>query len=180
MIRTSSWLLLCALLLHPGRASADEQGAGDVVTGLLALGTVGATYAYDDSEGRWMLLKSTAVSYTANGLLRLAFNGSDLGTRPNGKGYGFPSGHAGFMAAGASFLQERYGWKLGVPGYLATAYTSYIRVEKTGHHRWRDIIAAVALAHGTALYFVEPDQRRISVAPLFTADALGVGIEYRW
>lgn len=169
-----------ALSLHSGYAVADEQGVGDVVTGLLAIGTVGATYAYDDPEGRRMLIKSTLISYTANGLLRLAFNDTGMGTRPNGKGYGFPSGHVGFMAAGASFLQLRYGWKLGVPAYLATGYVAYIRVEKTNHHRWEDIAAAVVLAHGVALWIVDPYESGVSVVPLLEPEALGVRLAYRW
>ncbi len=169
-----------ALSLQSGYAIADQQGVGDVVTGLLAIGTVSATYDYDDPEGRRMLIKSTFISYGTNGVLRLAFNDTRVGTRPNGKGYGFPSGHAGFMAAGASFLQERYGWKLGLPAYLATGYVSYIRVEKTNHHRWVDIAAAVALAHGVALWIVDPYEPGFSAAPLVEPEALGVRLAYRW
>lgn len=176
-----TWTALCmALSLQSGYAVADDQGVGDVVTGLLAIGTVSATYAYDDPEGRRMLIKSTLISYTANGLLRLAFNDTGVGTRPNGKGYGFPSGHAGFMAAGASFLQERYGWKLGLPAYLATGYVSYIRVEKTNHHRWEDIAAGVVLAHGVALWIVDPYESGVSVVPLLEPEASGVRLVYKW
>ena len=185
MKRKYGWTtLLCAavLSLFGGRASADSQGIGDVVTGLVAAAAVGSTYAYDDPEGRWMLLKSAGTSYTANGLLRLAFDEHEWGTRPNGKGYGFPSGHAGFMAAGAAFMQERYGWQWGVPAWLATGYVSWVRVEITDHHRWRDIAAAVVLAQGVAWWLVEPYENRggVRVSPLFTPEATGVNLAYRF
>lgn len=176
-----TWTALCAALsLHAGPAAADAQGIGDVVTGLVAVVAVGSTYGHDDSEGRQMLIKSTAISYTTNGLLRLAFNDHELGTRPNGKGYGFPSGHAGFMAAGASFLQGRYGSAWGVPAWLATGYVSHVRVNLTGHHYWRDIAAAVVLAQVVSWYVVEPYEGALAVAPMLEPDALGLRLAYRW
>jgi membrane-associated phospholipid phosphatase len=56
----------------------------------------------------------------------------------------------------AGFLQERYGWKFGVPALVAASAVAYIRVDQ-GKHYWRDVIVGGALGYGAALLTVTPD-----------------------
>jgi membrane-associated phospholipid phosphatase len=42
--------------------------------------------------------------------------------RPDGGGLSFPSGHT----SGASYLHYRYGWKYGLPTYLAEAAVGWV------------------------------------------------------
>lgn len=168
--------LMAALLgLHSGTAAAlDETTSGDVVTAILPLASFGIAYFKGDGEGEKQFLRSTTASLVVNSILRLGFEQTSWGTRPNGHPYGFPSGHAGFVTSSAAFLQDRYGWKYGLPAYLLVGYVSYVRVD-TGHHRWRDVIAGSAVSYGISKLFVTP-QNATHIAPIIGPDIIGL----RW
>lgn len=80
-----------------------------------------------------------------------------------------------FAASSAAFLQDRFGWKYGVPAYVMVGYVSYVRVA-TNHHRWRDIAAGVALSMGVSRLFVTPHDAT-HMAPIVGPDWLGMRIE---
>jgi membrane-associated phospholipid phosphatase len=54
-------------------------------------------------------------------------------TRPNGDPRSFPSGHATATFATAMVLQDHYGWKLGVPTFVAATYTAISRLTENKH-----------------------------------------------
>lgn len=135
--------------------SSKEVAATDVLTGVIPLGAFWMTHDRDDKAGRKQYLWSMGTSLVVINAARLAYNETHYGTRPNGHPYGFPSGHIAFLGAGAAFLQDRYGWKWGVPAWLATGYTAYVRVE-TEHHRWRDVLVSGVFAAAASQYFVSP------------------------
>lgn len=152
-----------------------EEGAGDVITGVIPLGALYLTYAKDDNEGRQQWLWSTGTTLVINSALRYGLKDTSWATRPNGHPYGFPSGHIGFLGSGAAFLQERYGWKYGIPAWAATGYVAYVRVE-TDHHRWRDVGAAAGLAYVVSRVFVTPEGS-LEASPVIDEDQ--TGIEFR-
>jgi membrane-associated phospholipid phosphatase len=179
------WLAALALLLvvpTPGAAreiSHVEYTVADVVTGVIPLGALWLTHHKDDEEGRKQYLWSMGTTLVVVNGARLAFNDHEWGTRPNGHPYGFPSGHIAFLGSGAAFLQDRYGWRWGVPAWTATGYVAYVRVEDD-HHKWRDVLVAGAFAFGASKYFVTryPDT---TVTPLFGRDdSFGLRIEHRF
>jgi hypothetical protein len=175
--------LVVMLSSWSGRAAAVESwevAAADVLTGVVPLGALGLAQYKEDKEGRRQWFWSTATSLVVNTAARVAFNDTDYGERPNGHPYGFPSGHMSFIVSGGAFLQERYGYRWGVPAHLMSAYVAYVRVE-TGHHRWRDVIAAAALSYGVSRIFVTPYETEVAVAPLVSEDGtLGVQLGYAW
>ena len=65
--------------------------------------------------------------------------------RPNGANdLSFPSGHASSAFATAGSLAYAYGWKVGVPAYLAATTISLSRVNENVH--WMsDVVAGAAL-----------------------------------
>ena len=176
MSRTSIPCAMVALLcLHSGTAAAgSKELPADIVTGLLPLTSYAISHFKDDSEGGKQLLRSTAVSLVVNTTLRVAFNETSWGERPNGSPYGFPSGHTAFVTSSAAFLQDRYGWKYGLPAYALVGYVSYVRVD-TDHHRWRDVAAGAVLSFGISKLFVTP-QDATHLAPIVGPDFLGL----RW
>lgn len=167
--------MLALLGLYSGTAAAvPEELPADIVTGLLPLASYAIAVFKDDDEGEKQFLRSTAVSLVVNTTLRLAFNGTSWGERPNGSPYGFPSGHTAFVTSSAAFLQDRYGWKYGLPAYALVGYVSYVRVD-TDHHRWRDVAAGFAVSYGISKLFVTP-QNATHIAPIIGPDFLGL----RW
>src|SRR5258707_34655 len=90
----------CALLFIASAVSATASAAqdadllaGDVIQYAVPLAALGVTWHYDDSEGRWQLLKSYGTTVLATYALKDAFNHSSWGTRPDGGSHSFPSGH---------------------------------------------------------------------------------------
>lgn len=148
--------------------------ATDVLTAVVPLTGLALAYFTDDTEGEKQWLRNTLVNQLFITTLRVGFNETDLGKRPNGHSYGFPSGHVAFVMSGASFLGERYGWKWGAPAYMAATYVAYTRVDEDKHH-WRDVIAAGTLAYGVALLTVTPEKTSY-LAPIIGPDFLGL----RW
>ena len=73
--------LLC---LHSLAAAASEQLPADIVTVLLPLTSYGIARYKGDVEGSKQFLRSTGASLVVNSSLRLAFNGTSWGERPNG------------------------------------------------------------------------------------------------
>lgn len=178
MRRLISVLLLAASGLVPGVAAARENNdllAGDAMTVALPVAAFGIAWLKDDGEGEKEWLRDTAIDGVLTTGLRYAFNQTSLGRRPNGGGYGFPSGHASFAFSQAAFLQERYGWKFGVPALAAATAVSYIRVHEDKHHV-RDVLAGGALAYGVALLTVTP-YHAIHLAPIVGPDFLGIRFE---
>lgn len=165
-------ILLC---LHSATAAAiTRELPADIATGLLPLAAYSIAYFKDDDEGENQFLRSTAVSLVVNTTLRLAFNQTHYGERPNGSPYGFPSGHTAFVTSSAAFLQDRYGWKYGLPAYAIVGYVAWVRVD-TGHHRWRDVVAGGVLSYGISKLFVTP-RNATHIAPVIGPDFLGM----RW
>lgn len=177
----SRYLLICALVaifaLQDNHASAgyDPQIlTTDVLTAVIPLTGLAVAYFSDDVEGQKQWLRNTAVNQILTTALRVGFNETSIGKRPNGHPYGFPSGHQAFITSGAAFLGERYGWKWGAPAYLASAYVGYVRVNNSKHH-WRDILASGAISYGVALLTVTPE-KATHLAPIIGPDFLGL----RW
>lgn len=175
------YLLLCAIIavigLHSAPAFAEYGAttiATDILTAVVPLTGIAVAYFTDDTEGQKQWLRNTGVNQVITSSLRLGFNETSLGERPNGHPYGFPSGHQAFVMSGATFLGERYGWKWGTPAYMAAAYVAYVRVEED-HHHWRDVLAASALAYGVALLTVTPENATY-LAPVVGPEFLGL----RW
>jgi membrane-associated phospholipid phosphatase len=95
-------------------------------------------------------------------------------TRPNGDPRGFPSGHASTSFATAMVLQEHYGWKLGLPGFLMATYTAASRIG-ANEHWMSDVVfgAAVGMASGrTATLHLRTT--RVAIAPLAAPGGGGV------
>ncbi len=168
-----AFMLTCTLLPNIASAENGSELSGDIITGVVPLGALTYAWLIDDTEGEKEWLRNTAASQILNTTARVIFNPS-LGRRPNGHQYGFPSGHVSFVTSGAAFLQDRYGWKFGVPAYILAGYVASERV-RDDHHYWRDVIAAGALSFGVAKLFVTP-QNATYMAPVIGPDFIGM----RW
>ena len=130
--------------------------AGDVGRVLIPAAAAGATLAKKDWEGgKQLFLSLLAAAAATEGLKAVVHE-----RRPNGGEDSFPSGHASISFAGASYLQCRYGWRYGIPAFLAAAFVGYSRVEADEH--WtKDVLggAAIGIVSGvifTSRYRKEP------------------------
>jgi membrane-associated phospholipid phosphatase len=90
-------------------------------------------------------------------------------TRPNGEPYSFPSGHASTSFATAMTLQEHYGWKLGVPAFVAAGYTAASRLPENQH--WLSDVtfgAVLGIVCGRTVT-VHLRETQLTIVPLPTA-----------
>jgi membrane-associated phospholipid phosphatase len=174
--RGAAALVLTLALLGTGSVvrAQDTSLAGDILTGLLPVTAFGIAYFKGDTEGEKQWARNVAANQFLATAARVGFNETSWGTRPGGGSYGFPSGHVAFIASGAAFLQERYGWMYGVPAWAVTGYVAFNRVDNN-HHRWRDVVASSVLAYGVGKLFVTPEIAT-HLAPVIGPDFMGL----RW
>jgi membrane-associated phospholipid phosphatase len=174
-------VLAALLVLPPLPAAADgsdytgEELAADLITAGLPLAAYATAHFKDDGAGEGQFFRNTGANLLVLTSLRVAFNQTSWGERPNGNQYAFPSGHVGFVVSQAAFLQQRFGWKYGLPAYALSGYVAWVRVD-TDHHHWRDVIAAAALAEVVARLWVTPHDA-VHVAPIVGPDWIGLRLE---
>ena len=167
----------CLLNITSAALAASEFSGTFVMTAIPVAG-IATAYLKDDGEGEKQWLRNLLANQLLNSAARLGFNYTSLGKRPDGTGYGFPSGHVAFAGSGAAFLEERYGWEYGVPAWLATGFVAYVRVDNRDHH-WRDVVAASALSYGVGKLFVTPENA-VHLAPVLGPDYLGFRLGRSW
>lgn len=133
------------------------------------------TFGFDDLEGRIDYTKSLALTLGATWGLKLTVDRE----RPNGGSQSFPSGHTSVAFSGASFIQRRYGWKYGIPAYLAASFVGWSRVESDNHHP-EDVVVGAAIGIISTYLFTKPYEQGLHVVPLVGNGIYGLFITTRW
>ncbi len=132
-----------------------EKGIGtstDVL--LLALPVAALTGVLVERD--WEGLKQGALSVGTSLAASLILKQCVKECRPDySNHHSFPSGHTSTMFSTATFLQRRYGWKVGVPAYVLSTYVGWGRVYAKKHHWW-DVLAGAAIGAGSALIYTRP------------------------
>lgn len=90
-----------------------------------------------------------------------------------------PSDTAALAFAPAAFLWDRYGWRYGVPAYLAAAFVGYSRVDADKHH-WYDVAASAGIAWGVSQIFTTEYHRPYQVYTYATPDSAYVKVTYNF
>jgi membrane-associated phospholipid phosphatase len=103
-------------------------------------------------------------------------------SRPDGSNtLSFPSGHTSSAFAVATTVNAHYGWKAGIPSYLAASAIGLSRITTNKHHL-SDVVAGATLGFVTGRTVVrvngEPRGRRttFSVQPISDPSGSGVGV----
>ena len=149
--------------------------AGDVFEFLLPASAAGLSLMFADYEGTGRFALAFATTMALTWTLKLSINAE----RPNGGPYALPSGHTASVFSAASFTQRRYGWAVGVPYYVAAAYTGWSRV-RTNNHYWRDVGVGAAIAFTSSLFLVPRLENRIQLLPFGEGGMYGLRIQKEW
>ncbi len=153
------------------QAKSNTEKIGDILQLELPIsGALMSIYPYHDYEGLWDLTKA----YGSTLLITYALKYTVNETRPNGGENSFPSGHTASAFSGASYIQKRYGWKLGAPSYLMASYVGYSRVYAKKHYT-HDVIAGAAIAVGATYYFVDAP---FTLSPEINKKSIGITFNY--
>ena len=165
-------MALAACLATPAPVCAGDgvRHAGDV--GQIALPAVAvlATALHRDGEGG----REFARAFLSTMAVVYGLKATVDRRRPDGGLHSFPSGHTASAAAGAAFLERRYGWRYGVPAYAAAAFVGYSRVEARRHFT-SDVLVGGALGIGANVLFTKR-HGRFAVTPV----PGGVSVAFAW
>ncbi len=85
----------------------------------------------------------------------------------------FPSRHAAVSFAAAATLENRYGWKAGLPAFAEATFVGVARV-KARKHDWYDVVAGAAIGTGSGFLLTTKRNGNVRLTPW--ADSGGGGI----
>lgn len=175
------WNVLITVFLFTGllcpqtaRAADAVETAGDMGLILVPSLAFGATFYFDDAEGRIQFYKSFATNLIVTFGLKKAIDKK----RPNGKDESFPSGHTSAAFQSATFLHQRYGLTLGLPAYAVATFVGYSRIESDNHH-FEDVLAGAFVGAASSLFFTQPF-KDVVITPTASNGIYGLGIAGDW
>ncbi|MCP4896009.1 MAG: phosphatase PAP2 family protein [bacterium] len=176
----ASWLIsgvFAAGGVYALREFGDEEldDVADVFDVLLPIAAFGSTWLAHDGQGAWQYTKQ----YGATALVTRGLKETIEKNRPDGGGMdSFPSGHAGSVFSGASFIHRRYGPRWGVPAYVLATATGLSRVESNRHYL-DDVLSGASIALLSNWTFVHPIEDRVSLNPIVTRNGFGMSASVR-
>ncbi len=180
-MRIRTWgVALGAVLLLPQPASARDTKAWGDASSIGRDALVAAALGFPAVQGDWKGdLEAGGSMIAAFGVtegLKAAFPER----RPDGSDdKSFPSGHASISFAAAATLQNRYGWKVGLPAQLVAAFVGVGRVEARKHH-WYDVAAGAAIGEASGFLITSKRDAAIRVMPWGDASGGGATIGMRF
>ena len=157
-------ILVCAALLIPASASAasgDLRKVGNILTVALPVTAVGVTLLHHrDWRGLGEFAFSAGLTVGSAYLIRQIVREQ----RPDGSDFHtLTPPDLALADASADYMWSRYGWRYGVPAYLASALVSYSLSDAKKNH-WYDTLASGALAFGFNYAIVDRyHERRVHV-----------------
>jgi len=155
-------------------SSKDKQA--DVLMLALPATAYLLTLNKKDKPGAWALTKSLGVSAVTT----LALNSLIDKDAPNGSSQdAFPSGHTAIAFSSAAFVQRRYGWRPGIPAYLAASYVGWLRVE-TDDHDAADVLGGMAVGILSSYLLTKPFGDDVSVAAWSDGKSAGLRLQIQW
>lgn len=150
--------IICSLLCINNCYSQYKtiEHIGDVTQIAVPVTALAMTLIKKDKKGVWQFAKSYGTTFVITRILKKTISK----TRPDNKWSfdSFPSGHTSSAFSGASFIQKRYGWKIGAPAYALAVFTGYSRVHAKKHYPI-DALAGAAIGIGSTYIFTTPYQQ---------------------
>jgi membrane-associated phospholipid phosphatase len=135
-------------------------------------GTAGAiSIARKDGEGFLQLGIGSGITYGVTRAFKFGINSE----RPNGGDHSFPSGHTSGAFSGASYLHYRYGWKWGLPAYVAASVVGYSRVRDDDHY-WYDVVGGAVIANAIAYALTDRIDEKIVIIPIINVGKHDFGL----
>lgn len=156
------------------KAMKGVKRSTDIVAVALPAAALVGTLCARDWEGLLQGVETAAVTAAFTYALKYATreerpDRSDL--------HSFPSGHTAVSFAASTYLTRRYGWKFGVPVYIASTYVAWGRCFSRQHYVW-DCVVGAAIGAGSALIFTTPFARRhdVQISPVADERTKNIGV----
>lgn len=170
---------VCLYLAAPEYALALDSGdqirsLGDDLQIALPAMAFSLTAIHRDKIGAFQFLKAGLTDTSVTLALKYTF--PDV--RPNGGPNSFPSGHTSISFTAAEFMRKRYGWKFGLPAYLAAGFVGFSRLDCKAHD-FDDVAVGAVIGIASSYFFTEPYQGwRVQVSG--NPKSLGVTLAHDW
>ena len=114
-------------------------------------------------DGDWHGAKQSLLAMGSASLVTGALKYSIHERRPDGSNsHSFPSGHTSLSFAAAASIDQRFGWKAGIPAHLVAGLVGLARV-KADKHYWHDVAVGAVIGEVAGRLLV--DKRRGHRAP---------------
>ena len=148
-------IFICFLFFNVRSQNNSIETSGDVLFYAMPTSAVLTTLIKKDKQGTIQFSKGfvTNLALTLGLKAIIDKNRPDLSDNDS-----FPSGHTSTTFQTASFLQKRYGWKLGLPAYILASYTGFSRIYADKHDGW-DVLAGAVIGIGSSYIFTTPYQQ---------------------
>ncbi|MCR9066862.1 MAG: phosphatase PAP2 family protein [Cytophagales bacterium] len=140
------------LLLFPGCLKAQKsylESSGDIFS--IALPAV-AFLSSINAKSEHSHVKDFALGFLCSELTTHSLKRIIDKPRPNGGRFSFPSGHTSAAFFGASFVHQRFGYKVGIPTYLLATYVGYTRI-KANKHDIYDVLGGAVIGLSSCILF---------------------------
>lgn len=173
-------VVVCLILLSMPWSSFAEstkniERTGDILQLAIPLTAYGMTYIFDDRGGQRSLTSSLFSTLGTTYALKYTFQDE----RPDGGEGSFVSGHTSSAFSAAAFIQRRYGWKYGLPAYLAASFVGWSRV-KAGRHYSDDVLRGAAIGILSSYLLTRPYHKNVRVSPMVNGHTLGLNFQFLW
>ncbi len=174
--------LSCAIFLtaattppaHAGEKTWND--AGSITRDALVIAAFGVPLAQSDWDGTLQAGGSLVAAAGVTAGLKQVFPER----RPDGSdNKGFPSGHTSVSFAAAATLQNRYGWKVGLPAQALATFVGLSRVEARKHHV-HDVLVGAAIGEASGFLITRRASDRVQVFPWADAGGGGVAMTMRF
>ncbi len=170
------FVLIATLNSSVCHADTDKNRQADILTLALPASAYLLTLNKQDEQGVWMLAKSLGLSAVST----LVLNSIIDKDSPNGSSSdAFPSGHAAIVFGSAGFIQNRYGWRPGIPAYVVASYVGWLRVE-TDDHDYADVAVGAAVGIISSYLLTNAFDNNVRASVWADDKSLGLQIQVQW
>ncbi len=170
------YFIVLYLLVHSSLSFAQNKSiekSGDYLQIMLA-SSAGISTLFNKKEEKAILefVKVFGAMEISTHATKMIINKQ----RPNGGNHAFPSGHTAASFMGASFLQKKYGWDVGIPCYLLASYVGYSRIQARKHDLV-DVLAGAGVGVASTYVFTKPIGKKQKINLHVTTNEASVVIE---
>ncbi len=167
-------LPLWGIFTSTAHARSVIQTSGDVSQLIIPAAAYASTYLFEDDEGKIDFYKSFMLNLGITYGLKVSIDKK----RPDGGSQSFPSGHTSVAFQGATFMNQRYGWKYGIPAYIGATFVGWSRVHSDKHDT-SDVLCGAAIGIFSSYLFTKPF-KGVAVAPVADEDSVGINFSIEW
>ena len=164
MRRFSALAALSLFVASP--AHADPRAAWGSASNVGRTGVAVFALGLPAVDGDWRGAKQSLLAMGGASLVTGALKYSIRERRPDGTNtHSFPSGHTSLSFAAAASIDQRLGWKAGIPAHLVAGFVGLARV-KANKHYWHDVAVGAVIGEVAGRLLVDRRRGHRASAPL--------------